>query len=652
MSRNLLTSLLFKFSPSTQEIKKSTLSKIILNLFYLRDVDLSIRDIHKILSTTPYSLGLSIEQCERAISRLLDTGSIKESNFDKFKLDEESNFEIEKESKEFENKINFLEEFLAKYKVNLNSFLQSLHYVFSEFGQHSINIISGRKDNVNIDNSLISSAIKGKFNEETDKDSLEKAVLEFIKAEEPKIIEIKWLLAQNSFLFRLLGSDVDESSFSKEYFKDARFYLDTNVLLNALEPNTKHHDSFNLISKEIKSYNASLYVFEQNIRELDDVIAHKYDLLIELLKKCPESIIEKSDSFLSDRISKQIKQKGKIDVDELFDDYSDIDGWCRKNNVNVNNIEDTYGLDDQRVEVIRERVKRAYKKKNNNGEKYNKQAEVDAKLLLAALRVKDMYPKTWVMTLDTTLPLVELDDGDEPLVLTIEALIQWLSIGFVKQNTDYAKIFSDVLTEKLLPSHRFFTLEDFQIFSRLEKDVKELPDSDIIGCVEYIRENVGTYNLSKAEDREKLHYEIEKYFSRTDLKYKDILIELNKEVENQKQDRKKTEIKFENYKETTKKEIETLQENNSKLTKQINDAQKTIYDSARIGFVFIFMCVLLSILTLLLFYFLGEGYFNEANLLSVGINIILISTFITAMYDLKNSNLILRAFKKLIRPFF
>lgn len=456
------------------------------------------------------------------------------------------------------------------------------------------------------------------------------------------------MLAQNSFLFRLLGSDVDDSNFTKEYFKEARFYLDTNVLLNAIEPNTRHHDSYNLIKREVKKFNADIYVFNQNIRELENLLNHKYEDITETLKSCPTGVINEIDDFLSDRLQKQIDKDGEIDLEAIFERYRNIEDWAKSNQINVNSIESLYTLDDQKVEIHKARVQYAYKKRKGTP-KSNNQSIIDAKLLLAASQVKAMHDKTWVLTMDTTLPEVELEGNDEPLVLTIEALLQWLSIGFVENGNDYAKIFSTVLTERLLPSKQFFSFEDFKIFHDLEKNVKELPERDVIECMEHIRKNIGNYNLSESDDREKLHYEIDKFFKRSDLEYKDNLIKLNKKLGKEEEKNNKLQNNFEEYREESKKKFKNLEEqrdnaeeNAYEIREELTVFKKNVKNAIKAVAIFLIAELILNTLTLLALNLMENGYFQEISILQIESIIFAISLTITILWDINNYKLLLK----------
>lgn len=181
MKRELLTSLLFKFSPSTQQIKKSTLSKIIENLLFLKSREMNSKEIHNIISNAPYNLGLTLSQVKKVVDQLSADNTVQVGQNGEIELTDSTKIAIEKESEKFEENIKVLEDFLSRYQIDLDLFLQALHYVFTKLGEQSINIINGKKQSEIIDYSLISSSLTLVEDNDAVKENLREAIYEFIK---------------------------------------------------------------------------------------------------------------------------------------------------------------------------------------------------------------------------------------------------------------------------------------------------------------------------------------------------------------------------------------------------------------------------------------------------------------------------------------
>ena len=62
------------------------------------------------------------------------------------------------------------------------------------------------------------------------------AIYRFFEESDPLFSEIKWNLGQNYYVAKALGMDPSGKLLSSELFANAIIYLDTNVLIEALEP--------------------------------------------------------------------------------------------------------------------------------------------------------------------------------------------------------------------------------------------------------------------------------------------------------------------------------------------------------------------------------------------------------------------------------
>ena len=70
------------------------------------------------------------------------------------------------------------------------------------------------------------------------------AVVAFFSDADPDYIAIKWNMAQNFYVAKAIGLDPSGQLLSADIFGNSVFYLDTNVIVAALEPKSPHHESF------------------------------------------------------------------------------------------------------------------------------------------------------------------------------------------------------------------------------------------------------------------------------------------------------------------------------------------------------------------------------------------------------------------------
>jgi hypothetical protein len=110
---------------------------------------------------------------------------------------------------------------------------------------------------------------------------------------------------------------------------------------------------------------------------------------------------------------------------------------------------------------------------------------------------------------------------------------------------------------RLLPQERIFDLEDFLIFDEMNMSCKELPAEDVEGCVRYIKANAPMLDPSNSADREKLAYEVSKFFADPGRKYK-------QEIERLESENVKIKQEYEENLKDRNREIEELKERTKK----------------------------------------------------------------------------------------
>jgi hypothetical protein len=76
------------------------------------------------------------------------------------------------------------------------------------------------------------------------RDSLTTSVSRFFRESDIDFDRLKWNLSQNFYIAKALGLDASGELLSAEIFGHSAFYLDTNVIIAALEPTDSRHAAF------------------------------------------------------------------------------------------------------------------------------------------------------------------------------------------------------------------------------------------------------------------------------------------------------------------------------------------------------------------------------------------------------------------------
>ena len=140
----------------------------------------------------------------------------------------------------------------------------------------------------------------------------------------------------------------------------------------------------------------------------------------------------------------------------------------------------------------------------------------DATLIYKAVSKTTGNSKCFVVTLDMVLPEIRLKGHEHvSAAITLDAFLQWMSpfANVTQDDDEFATVFANALASQVLPEERLFDVRDFLIFQGIDVDTKRLPAEDVEKCILHLRKVAPGLDPSKAEDREKLHGEVARFFA-------------------------------------------------------------------------------------------------------------------------------------------
>ena len=325
---------------------------------------------------------------------------------------------------------------------------------------------------------------------------------------------------------------------SKDLFGNADLYLDTNIIIEALEPRARHFSSFEVLAKACKDLNITLRVCQISIDELRKVLSYEREAIEKVADKIPDATAPKMKGILFPIYYEQ-KQRGEVtDFDSLFAYFAEPSTML-KTFYDVEVVDDSWFIENAGVHEtveLSEKIKKAYENKPWRHKSKNA-AEHDALLLRWVQRDRETTAaNTWIVTLDHSLPKFQSPSkqGDVPLAIRLDAVLQWLSpmaLDADESQDRAAIIFSEALKHNLLPQESFFELGDFLAFAEWEWDTKELPAEDVEGCIRCVRAAAPHLNPADPADREKISREFNKYLHDPGRKYKGEIARLEAQSE-------------------------------------------------------------------------------------------------------------------------
>lgn len=576
--REMLFTVRTRFSPQTQPVKETAIDKIIEQNLLLSDSKngLTLDDIQKqgILSLASGNNLISSSDIRASIKRLAAKERIlinKYGGKEHYKLSENAFKELDHLTHETEVRFNSVVSKLFKNTAKpldyVSPFLRCLSIAFSELGERYIRIIKGDvKSDELLSGRLLPSAIdrvKKEF-QSIDGQVFNKAIIDFFQDSNPEYDAIKWNMAQNFYIAKVIGLEPNSRMLSHELFSNSELYLDTNVIVSALEEEHEHHKSFKELSKACQKVNIGLKVCQISIDELRGFIANQRELIEKVANQIPNGTAPKVRGIFFKMYSQRLKSQGIIDFNALFSSFDAPTDDLRKT-FNIE-VEDDKWFDGAKDEIDTINLAKILSKRyaDLRGREKNYWAAIDDAILIRWLEKKrrDSGANIGLLTLDTSLPGSLDHDETKPFIITLDALLQWVSPIAVQfdDEEDFASVFSEAIKYQLLPKDSFFELKDFLMFTEMQMSCKELPAEDVEECIRYLKFNAPKLDPSKAEDREKISYEISKFFADPGRKYKQEVERLELTQKNIKEDYEKRLGK-------ALIQIKELEEHNIKLQK-------------------------------------------------------------------------------------
>ena len=561
-----------RFSPQIQPVKESAIDRIVEQILFAADTKegLSLQEIQDIFSSETGGYAISHHDMEDSLKRLVREQRIIPQSTGKrilYRLSEKTNQELGEIQRRaevcFSSVVNRLFKNAKEGPSVYNSpFLKFLCIIFSKLGEECVRVIKGDiKEDDFLSFPFVSSVLeeveKG-FNS-IDHSLFRKAVTSFFQDSDPEYDAIKWNMAQSYYIAKALGLDPSGVLLSTEVFGHAVFYLDTNIIIEALEPKDRYHKSFLAFNKACKQLGIILKVCQISLDELRNWLAYQRHLIEKVTEQIPPETASKMRSIFYEIYCEKKMSDEAVNIDELFTSFSSpMDDLKALFEVQ---LEDDIWFDEakNKTETIKFAEDLRSKYSVMRGRPKGRGAALrDAILLLWLQKLRgENGGNIWLITTDTSLPgSVPPNTSTESLAITLDALLQWISpIAVPESEKDgFTAIFAEMIKYRLLPQERIFNLEDFLIFHEMHMSCKELPAEDVEECIRYIKVNAPTLDPLNPADREKLAYEVSKFFADPGRKYKQEIARLETENIKIKQDFEELGRKFSKYEERTQEE--------------------------------------------------------------------------------------------------
>lgn len=555
--RSMLLTARMRFSPQIQPVKETAIDRIIEQILFVTPSKkgLSVEEIQEIFSSESggYAIGSADvgTSCKRLVAKQRIVPQQK-GGLELYRLSETASRELSEAQHQTEVRFNSVVNRLFKNaKEGVSAFrapfLKLLCILFSQLAEEYVRVIKGDiKGDEFLSFPFVSSALKKvkKEFDSIDGSLFESAALSFFRDSDPEYDDIKWNMAQNYYIAKALGLDPSGALLSEEVFGHAVFYLDTNIIIEALEPKDRYHKSFLAFNKASKQLGITLKVCQISLRELQGWLAYQRELMEKVIDQIPDETASEVSSIFYEAYRERKGAGEAVSVDEFFTSFdSPMD---RLKGLFEVELEDDIWFDEAKNKPETIKFAETLRSKYSAMRKHPKgwgAALHDALVLLWLQKSRgENGGNIWLITTDTSLPACRPPNASSgSLAITLDAILQWISATVVREDAvaDFPAMFAEMLKYRLLPQDRIFDLEDFLIFHEMHMSCKELPAEDVESCIRYIKVNAPMLDPSDPADREKLAYEVSKFFAAPGRKYKQEIARLETEKEKAAQQYKK-----------------------------------------------------------------------------------------------------------------
>ena len=538
--RSLLFSARLRFSPETQPIRETAIDKIIEQNMLLADADvgLSLWQIQEQGALCFAGGAPAIRQLDmrKSLRRLAAAGRVvvTEVNGDQlYHLSQTAREELwgieEQTEKRFDRIVARLFRSAGDPTRYVTPFLECLCVIFSRLAETYVRLIKGDSSVPQI----LDSAVVARIVDETlaahgelDRQIFHLAVVKFLEERDPEWDLVKWNLAQNYYIAKVLGLDSGGYLLSREILGNATLYLDTNVVIEAIEPRASKHKSFRALASVCQSLGIKLRVCHISVIELRRVIEYYLDVLPRVHLQIPDETAPKIRSVFYQLFRERRLTDETLDLNELFASFLEP-APCLESLYGVEVLDDAWFVraeSEQETRGLVDQLRAPRRRKP----KSPRAAQHDALLLRWVEKERrESGANVWLVTLDASLSrsMISGPPG-RPVAVTLDALLQWLSPIAVEYDSEdqFAAIFSDAVRNLLLPHDNFFELGDFLMLSELDLSCRELPAPDVEGCLLHLRTRLPELDISNPVHRERLSHEVSKFFADPGRKFRGELV--------------------------------------------------------------------------------------------------------------------------------
>ena len=394
---------------------------------------------------------------------------------------------------------------------------------FARFGHQIAKAVAG---DLGADATFGGVDVKGAFEAATKKVSLSEEAIQtlrarcnrFLQSMESDDKDLRFHLAQSYYVVQLLElSPHDFNPLADDAFSGAVFYLDTNIVLDALKSDDSTRRFHELVNAS-NSLGIELRVTGATLDEALTVAYARVQDIEEVISTLPRKLLErtKDDFFLAFQAARE--DDPSIAPADFLLRFEELPTFLRDLNIMIDERRAEQIVNGRDVEKECRIVGDAAEHVRGFG-KSDGVSLHDVCHFLVAQEERKSGRKCWFLTRDGTLSraAVQLAPSELPFCFPLVAFLQSVS-PFIESPSDrqsLVDIFSAVLKGDVgdLSGRLLFDMTELRLISELHADVLSVPTDQLIPALDYVKSNLLKGRPYRREDHTSVALEIKKFLT-------------------------------------------------------------------------------------------------------------------------------------------
>ena len=478
---------------------------------------------------------------------------------------------------------------------------------FARFGQQIAKSVTGELtrdklvDTVDVQGAFQAAIVSVSLSDEAIQ-SLKARCSRFLLSTEHDDEELKFRLTQGYYVTQLLGLNAYEfSPVADDAFREAVFYIDTNVLLGRLLLD-EFARLFDELVRICKALEIDLRVSRATINETRSVAAGRLEGLENVLATVPSELVKRTRDQFLDAFLEARKDSPEVTAEKFLARFDEIPSLLAKLEIKLYDKTTEEIIGDRDVSQECEAVNQAALKARGWG-KSNVVCLHDVCHYLLIQDERRLGRKAWFLTRDKTLSqaTADLGGGQLPFYFPLVGFLQSVSPFLETPDAHRALVdlFSAVLDGEIADLSRksLFSLSELKIISEFHTDVFATPVEQLVLAFDYVKSNVLDGKPYQREDHTKVSLELKKFLtSSTEEKQKALQAEAIRQKNMADDERAKRKL--------AEQDAKDKQAEISRLEAEVRKAGKRqVADVRREGRLRVGMAVLGALLTAAVWFF-------------------------------------------------